>query len=98
MRNVLFLILVFYVLVLLQTSFFVSFNIFGIVPNLVIIAVIFINFFEKPDKKFGIICGFFGGFFIDIFSGNFFGFYTIILLAVSLFLKYFLKRHVRLWT
>ncbi|MFH1894782.1 MAG: rod shape-determining protein MreD [Patescibacteria group bacterium] len=98
MRKALLLILSFYILVLLQTSFLVHFNIFGIIPNFIIIAVVLINFFENPEKKLGIIAGFFGGIFLDIFSGNFLGFYTLILLAASLFLKYAFRRYIRIWT
>lgn len=98
MKNALLLISAFYVLVLLQTSFLVPLNVFGVVPNFMIIAVVLINFFEKPEKKLGIIAGFFGGIFLDIFSGNFLGFYTLTLLAVSFFLKYILRSRIRIWT
>ncbi len=90
------LILIFYMLALLQTSFLVHFDIFGIVPNFIMIAIVLINFFEKPEKKLGIIAGFFGGIFLDIFSGGYLGFYTLILLAVSFFLKYILRSYISL--
>ncbi|MFH1401939.1 MAG: rod shape-determining protein MreD [Parcubacteria group bacterium] len=98
MKKIPLIILAFYILVLLQTSFLVHFNIFGIVPNFIILAVILINFFEKPEEKLGIIAGFFGGIFLDIFSQNFLGFYTMILLAVSFFIKYILRSYIRIWT
>ncbi len=98
MRKVLLLVLSFYILVLLQTSFLVPFSIFGIVPNFIIIAVVLINFFEKPEKKLGIISGILGGIFLDIFSGNFLGFYTLILLIAAFFLKYILRSYIRIWT
>lgn len=97
-RNVILVILVLYILVLLQTSFLVPFNIFGIIPNFIIIAVILINFFEKPEEKIGIVAGFFGGIFLDIFSGNFLGFYTLILSAVAFFVKYIIRSYLRVWT
>jgi rod shape-determining protein MreD len=98
MKNALLLILAFYFLVLLQTSFLVHFNIYGTIPNFVIIFVILLNFFEKPEKKLGIVLGFLAGLFLDIFSSSFFGFYTLILSAISFFIKYVLKSYLRLWT
>jgi len=98
MRNALLLIVFFYVLVLLQTSFLIPLNIFGKIPNFIILTVVLINFFEKPEKKLGIVSGFFGGIFLDIFSGNFLGFYTLILLAVSFFIKYILRSYIKIWT
>jgi len=92
------LVLAFYIMVLLQTSFLVPFNIFGMTPNFVIIAVILINFFEKPEKKMGIVAGIFGGIFLDIFSGHFLGFYTLILLAAVFFIKYIIRSYIRIWT
>ena len=98
MRNALLLVSAFYILVLLQTSFLVPFNIFGITPNFLILAVVLINFFEKPERKLGIVSGFFGGIFLDIFSGTFLGFYTAILLAAAFFIKYILRSYIRIWT
>jgi len=97
-KKIIFLVLLFYFLVLIQTSFLVHLNWQGIVPNLVLIALIFINLFERPEKKIGIISGFFGGFYLDIFSISsygFFGFYTLISLSLSLFIKFILRKHVR---
>lgn len=98
-KKIVFLLIIFYFLILLQTSFLVHFSFWGIVPNLVFIALIFINLFEKPEKKLGIIAGLLGGFYLDIFSlsfQGFFGFYTLISLATSLFIKFILRKHVRL--
>lgn len=97
-KKIIILILFFYFLILFQTSFLVHFNWQGIVPNFVLIALIFINLFEKPEKKLGIVAGFLGGFYLDIFSlsfQGFFGFYTLISLAISLFIKFILRKHVR---
>lgn len=92
------LLIFFYILVLLQTTFLVYFNIFGILPNFVVLAVILLNFFEKPAKKTGVIIAFFAGFFLDAFSGRFFGYYTLICLASAILIKYILKRYIRIWT
>ena len=97
-KKTLLLLLFFYFLALFQTSFLVHFNWQGIVPNLVLVALIFINLFEKPEKKLGIVSGLLGGFYLDIFSlsfQGFFGFYTLIALAISLFIKFILRKHVR---
>ncbi len=97
-KKIIFFVLFFYILTLIQVSFLTHFSLFGITLNLILIAIILINFFEKPEKKLGIISSFFGGFYLDIFSLNseFFGFYTLISVALALFIKFFLKKHVRI--
>jgi rod shape-determining protein MreD len=98
MRNIFLLTFGFYVLILFQTSFLVHFNIMGVIPNFMLLAVALINFIEEPQKKLGIFAGFLGGFFLDIFSSNFLGFYILISLAIALFFKYAIRRHIRIWT
>jgi len=80
--------LIIYLLVLLQVSFFVHFNFWGWVPNFVIILVIFLNFFAKEENFFSSVFfqSLMAGFLLDIFSNRFFGFYTIILGMISLFI------------
>ncbi len=98
-KKTLFFILIFYILTLIQTAFLVHFNVSGITPNFVLITVIFINLFSPShwQKAFSAVIG---GFYLDIFSlnnaGGFFGFYTLILLGLSLFLKIILGKYVRL--
>lgn len=94
-KKILILILFFYILVLLQTSFLVHFNIKGIVPNLVLVSVILINFFEKPKEYLGFLSAIIGGFFLDVFSENFIGFYILILVGLAIFIKFILKKYVR---
>lgn len=96
MKKYLVLILFLYFLTLFQTSFLIHFNISGIIPNLILISVILINFFESPSKNSGIFSAFIGGFFLDIFSENFFGFWTLILIIITLFIKFILKKYVRI--
>lgn len=79
---------------LLQTSFLVHFNIFGIYLNIILILVILINFFEKT-QNYGLFAAFIGGFFLDIFSVGLIGYQVLILLGISLVIKIFLKRYVR---
>lgn len=95
-KKILILILFFYILVLLQTSFLVHFNVKGIVPNLVLVSVILINFFEKPKENLGFISGICGGFFLDIFSENFIGFYILISVGLAISIKFILKKYVRI--
>lgn len=86
--------LFFYFLVLLQTSFFVHFRIWGIVPNFVFIAVILLNLFEKPKDYAGLLIALVAGLFLDIFSQGMIGFYALILFSLSFFIKIILKRYV----
>ena len=85
--------LFFYLLALLQTISLVGFNLLGII-NLITIAVILINLFEKPRDYAGIYAGFIGGFFWDIFSANLIGQNALILLASALFIKIALRKYV----
>lgn len=99
MKKFLLLILFFYILVLLQTSFLIHFNIlgwWGWSPNLILISVILISFLEKPENNFGFFSAFAGGFFLDIFSESFFGFNILILTATVLFIKFIFKKYVRI--
>ena len=89
-KKILILIIALYCLTLFQTSFFVHFSIFGVIPNFVLIAVILWNFFEQPKSNLGIYSALIGGFFLDVFSGRPIGFYILI------FIKFILKKHVRI--
>ncbi|MEK7503575.1 MAG: rod shape-determining protein MreD [Patescibacteria group bacterium] len=93
-KRILILFAIFYLLALLQTSFFIHFKIWGIVPNFILISVLLINVLEKPKKNTGIVAGFIGGFFLDIFSSNFIGFYALILLALSFLIKIIFRKYV----
>ena len=93
-KRVLIIILGFYLLALLQASFFVHFRLAGIAPNFILIAVLLINVFEKPQKNTGILAGFIGGFFLDVFSSNPIGFYTLILLGSALLIKIIFRKYV----
>lgn len=98
-KKIVFSFLLFYFLTLLQISFFAHF--LNYLPNLVLIAVIFINLFENPKNNFGIFSAIFGGFFLDIFSGasdaplNFFGYYILISLSLAIFIKFVFKKHIQ---
>lgn len=90
------LILFFYILVLLQTSFLAHFNIFGIIPNLVLISVIFLNLFTPHYKWEGISAAFFGGFFLDVFSSQPIGWNVFLLVGLAIFIKVILRKYVRI--
>lgn len=89
-------IIVFYFLVLIQTSFLVHFTIFGTVPNIVLILVILWNLLEKRRSYFGLINAIIAGFFLDVFSNHFIGFYVLILVGLAISIKLIFKRYVRI--
>jgi len=89
------LVLFFYLLTLFQTSFFPHFPL-GHFLNFVLIIVVLINLFEAPKGKLGLFGAFFGGFFLDVFSENFIGFWILILLALAVFIKFILRKHVQI--
>lgn len=93
--KILILIIFFYFLTLLQTSFLVHFSIFGLVPNFVLLLVILWNFSEKTKNLTGLFAALIGGFYLDVFSNRFFGFNILILLGIVIFIKLILKRYVR---
>lgn len=95
-KKIFFLLIGFYILALLESSFFVHFQIFGITMSFIPILVILINLFEKTKNYLGLGSALVGGFFLDIFSENFFGFWILILLVFSVFIKFVLKKHVHL--
>ena len=88
-KKFLLLILLFYVLVLLQTSFL--FNL-----PLVIIAVIIINIsYKGADFDIGTASAFIGGFFLDVFSSGLLGIWVLILLAAAFIIQLVSKKYVR---
>lgn len=89
-----FLIICFYFLTLLQSSFFPHFP-FGSWWNLVLVSVIIINLLEHPREKTGFLSAFFGGLLLDIFSEHFIGFWVLILLTLTIFIKFIFKKYVR---
>jgi len=91
-KKILTLSLFFYLLTLLQISFFPHF--LRISLNFVLVAVFFFNLFAPPHSWFGIILAPIAGFFLDIFSENFFGYYILISLAIAIFIKFFFKKYV----
>ena len=85
-----------YILVLFQASFLIYFDIKGFILNLIFVLIILLNLFERKENYSGLWTAAIGGFFLDIFSENFIGFYALILLMVAIFIKYILKQYVRI--
>ncbi|MDO8503331.1 MAG: rod shape-determining protein MreD [bacterium] len=82
-----------FILALIQTSFLPHFGFNGFSPNLILIAVVIVSFFEKPAGNAGFTSAFLGGLLSDIFSGKFFGFWIVIMLASAIFIKYLLRSY-----
>lgn len=85
--------LFFYLLMVLQTSFLVHFNIWGIVPNLILISVVFINLFTSHRSWLPVSSAFIGGFFLDVSSSQFIGWHVFILLGLAAFIAV-LRRYI----
>ena len=87
-QKALFLIFLFYLFSLLQSSFFPYFNILGSVPNLVFILFFSIVFFDKKDRIYPtIIWAIIAGIFLDIFSYTRLGPSILSLVIVGFLLK-----------
>jgi len=91
-KKVIFAIVGFYFLTLLQSSFFVHFS--NYTPNFVLIAVVLINLFEKQKNNFGIVSSLIGGFFLDVFFSTNIGYYLLISFLISIFIKFIFKKYV----
>jgi rod shape-determining protein MreD len=96
MRNIILLLVFFYLLFVFQTSFLVHFPIRGWVLNIVFIAIFLFNILEKPEKNNGILAAAILGFFWDIFSENFIGYHVLMLVFLALLIKTILVRYVRI--
>jgi len=97
-RKIIFCFVFFYLLVLIQTSFLVYFRVWGMVPDLVLIAVVLISLFSS-NQLWGVSSALIGGFYLDVFSSSvigFFGFYTLILLLFSIITRIILQKYVRI--
>lgn len=91
MKRILIFVLFFYLLVLIQTSFLIHFNISSVVPNLILISVILVNFFEKAWKNTGLLIAAIGGFYLDLFSNFQLGISLFTLIILAFLIKRALK-------
>ncbi|MGB2761967.1 MAG: rod shape-determining protein MreD [Minisyncoccales bacterium] len=98
LKKILFLIIIFYFLTLFQASFMPFFNINGFFINFVLALVIFINLFESSDKKLGIYSALIAGFFLDVWSSQFFGTEMLFLTLTAVFIKLIVKKYVQIPT
>lgn len=87
-KKLLILIPTFWLLAILQSSFLLF--------NIILILVILINLFEKTENYLGIFSALPAGFFLDIYSLRPFGFYILILLTTSIFIKAIIKKYVQI--
>lgn len=95
MIKVLLLIPLFFFLAVIQTSFLIHVTIFGVVINLVLITFILINLLRATRLTLGLPSAVIAGFFLDAFSGTFFGFWVIILIIASFIIEAVMNRYVR---
>lgn len=93
-----FIIIIFFFLALLQTSFLIHFPVNGVTPNIVLICLVLFTFFfckksiiERDeglsDKNFVFWFGFWAGLFLDFFYALFFGAMIIIFILISIGIK-----------
>lgn len=76
-------------LYVLQGTVFASFNMGGVVPNLVLILTTSLGLMR--GKKTGLAIGFFAGLLMDIFSGSYIGFYALLLMYLGYYSGVFSK-------
>lgn len=96
-KAILILIIFFYFLTLIQTSFLLHFN-FWWGGWIILISVILINFWFSSKQWEGIGAAFVAGFFWDIFSSGPMGFHIIILVGLAILIKITFKKYVWLPT
>ena len=96
MKQILGIFVLLYVFALLQMSFLVHIFPIGLIPNLIILTVVFLSILERNDSLASFCAALFGGFLIDIFSEGIIGFWPFVLVLISLFIKQVLQNYVRI--
>ncbi len=96
MKKFLFLFFAFYALALLQVSFFAHVAVFGFVPNILLGVALFIALCESYNVRNGLYAAFFAGFFLDVFSQGFFGFWIVLCVIGVFVIKFFKRTYVRI--
>ena len=76
----------FFIIYFLQANFFTWFTINGVMPNLLVIFILWIGLFI--GKKAGLICGLIFGIYIDILVGKSIGISGIMLGIIGLIAEY----------
>ena len=87
MVKIIFSLILFYFLAIIQISFLVHYQIRGGLLNLVLISIILFNFFEKRENKSGIIIAGVGGLYLDIFSPYFPGLFALLGIAIAFLIR-----------
>ena len=82
-------IIIFIFIYIMQSNFFTSFRIAGVMPNLFIILMLYIGLFM--GKNSGVIWGILFGILIDIFIGKYIGITSIMLAIIGLIASIFDK-------
>lgn len=95
MKQAFFLILVFFALALLQTSFLAHFSIQGFGIPIVMIAVFALSACV-PASSAALVGVFAGGVLLDIFSQHIFGYWTILLVLLFCVVSFIMHTYVRL--
>ena len=81
-------IVLFYLFAILQNSFFIYFNLFGAVPNIIFILFFMLVFFSKKNSYYSaIFFAIIAGIFLDILSISGFGVSIILLILIGLSIK-----------
>ena len=80
--------ILFYILAILQNTFFVHFSLLGSIPNLVFAFFVVLTFFEQKSNHYQIIFyAISAGLFLDFFSYTYFGVSVVLLLFTGFFIK-----------
>src|SRR3989338_11058794 len=95
MKTALLFIPLFFILTLLQTSFLPHFSLAGFTLPLVFLVSFCITFFEPRSSSAGVLGALIGGVFLDAMSPHLFGFWTLILVLLSLAITYIMRTYVR---
>lgn len=96
MSRIILFFLLFYILALVQISFFAHFPFLNGIPNILIVFVFLLNLFENADSRAGMFAACVAGFFLDVFSQGIFGFWIGMLFAGALLIKFLKRNYVRL--
>ena len=86
-RNI-FLAILFYYLALFQNSFLIHFSVFGALPNLIVILLCLLAFFEPKRLRFGVLLAIIAGLFQDLILGYFIGVSVASFLIIYYAIKY----------
>ena len=82
MKQIIFWLVTFLLLISVQNSLAHFITIGGIKPNFVMVYIVFVGLFF--GRKYGMIMGFFCGIVLDILNGYFFGFNTFTLMIIGI--------------